>query len=142
MSTLIGDEIVISRLNARGLLYERQILQAVTRLTIDLQRSVRSEKLSGQVLNVVTGTLRRSIDYRVTQQTKGIEGRVSTNIFYGAVHEYGPRATAEASRAAFRREEGRTQIEQLPPRSFLRSALQDLIASGRIERDLSAAVSL
>lgn len=148
MSTVIGDERVVLGLKNRGPLYERRILLAITRLTINLQRDVQANKLSGQVLNVRSGTLRRSIDFKVSSQPGGVQGRVSTNVLYGILHELGLRAQGEASRELFQqpisvaRPTGSDPLSSLPKRSFLRRALRDLIQSGRIQRDLDEAVSL
>lgn len=49
----------------------------------------KGEKLSGQVLDVQTGTLRRSVGQEVSED--GLSTRVGTNVFYGAIHEFGSR---------------------------------------------------
>lgn len=65
--------------------------EQVRAATIGLQNYVRSEKLSGQVLQVRTGTLRNSIQVRFTDSESEIRGDVFTNLEYAAVHEYGGR---------------------------------------------------
>ena len=66
------------------------IVRAMRRATIGLQGYVKSGKLSGQVLHVQTGTLRRSINQEVRYAGGGlIEGVVGTNVEYAAINEYG-----------------------------------------------------
>lgn len=61
------------------------------RLVLRLQRKIKEEKLSGQVLQTRTGTLRRSISSMVEQGPGPmvITGTVGTNKIYAAAHEYG-----------------------------------------------------
>lgn len=115
---------------------------AITKLTIKLQGMVKSEKLSGQVLNVRTGNLRRSINQRVEDDpTLGPVGTVGTNERYAPPHELGFRGEAQIREHLRTVKEawGRTLSEpvtvqvrshtrqmNLPARSFLRSALDDL----------------
>ena len=66
------------------------MVKAMNRVTIGVQALVKSGKLSGQVLHVRTGTLRRSINQEVRYAGSGlIEGIVGTNVEYAAAHEYG-----------------------------------------------------
>ena len=67
------------------------VVRAMNRITIGLQARVKAEKLSGQVLHVRTGTLRRSInrEVRASGSAGMIEGIVGTNVEYAAAHEYG-----------------------------------------------------
>jgi phage gpG-like protein len=52
----------------------------------------RQKYLSGRPgLNVVTGRLRSSINYRVTNRDHGFQLDVGTNVPYAAVHEFGDR---------------------------------------------------
>jgi phage gpG-like protein len=66
------------------------VVRAMNRLTIMVQARVK-EKLSGEVLHVRTGTLRRSInrEVRASGSAGMIEGIVGTNVEYAAAHEYG-----------------------------------------------------
>ncbi len=79
--------------------------QAVLRIGISVQAEVKENKLSGQVLHVRTGTLRRSINQQVSEDSTGIYGQVGTNVEYAAVHEYGG--------------------QRMPMRSYLRSTLRE-----------------
>lgn len=97
---------------------DRAMLEAVTRLAIDLQRHVMQDKLSGQVLHVRTGTLRRSINYRVQQSRDKTRAAVGTNVSYAHINEYGGTLVRHSMKGP-----GRAVY---PERSFLRSAMKDL----------------
>lgn len=118
------------------------VLTAITRLTIKLQGMVKEQKLSGQVLNVRTGNLRRSINQTVEQEAeRGPVGTVGTNEKYARPHEMGfsgevqirehlrtikqawGRPLSEPVTSPVR---SHTRQMKLPERSFLRSALADI----------------
>lgn len=63
--------------------------QEIERLSTRLQRKVKEEKLSGQVLKRRTGRLSRSINKRIVRGPDYIEGRVGTNVGYGKDWELG-----------------------------------------------------
>lgn len=152
--TISGAEVIIARFDVMPSRLRQQLNIAITRLTLMLQRDVKAQKLSGQVLNVRTGTLRRSIDYAVAKTPTAVVGKVSTNLRYGRAHEYGfsgtetVRAHLRTIKQAFGRSinprtvqvASFTRTVSLPERSFLRSALQDLDRSGRVLVELQAAV--
>lgn len=113
----------------------------VTRLSIELQRAVKETKLTGQVLNVRTGTLRRSISRKMIERYGVILGVVGTNVKYGAAHEYGfsgpvtVKAHMRMMKMAWGKEVKQPRLIQvrqhvmnmkLPERSFLRSALDEM----------------
>ncbi len=129
---------------------------AIGILVIKLQRNVVRDKLSGQVLNVRTGTLRRSIGQAVSDVGAKIVGFVSTNVKYAPPHEYGFRGTVnvrahlrEVKEAFGKRLKtpvtasvgAYSRTVNLPERSFLRSALREMKAAGVIERDIDAALA-
>jgi phage gpG-like protein len=67
-----------------------RLRDAIQRAALDLMSYVKAQKLTGQVLNVRTGRLRRSITQRVEVEAGGkIVGLVGTNVSYGRVHELG-----------------------------------------------------
>jgi phage gpG-like protein len=67
-----------------------RLRDAIQRAALDLMAFVKGQKLTGQVLNVRTGRLRRSITQRVETEASGtIAGLVGTNVKYGRVHEFG-----------------------------------------------------
>lgn len=119
-----------------------QLKQAMQKIVIDLQRQVVKNKLSGQVLNVVTNRLRSSITGRVEDTGTGISGIVGTNVPYGRVHEYGGSFTIPAHTRTSRLGNSynvRSYTAHFPERSFMRTSLADL--AGQIRADLEAAVS-
>ncbi len=59
------------------------------RLVIQLQRNVKADKLSGQVLNGRPGRLKRSINQRARVVGDQIRGSVGTNVEYGKAWELG-----------------------------------------------------
>ena len=63
-----GQQQVIQRVRDFTPLLKARVIETVERLTIGLQRAVMDEKLSGQVLNVRSGRLRRSIGKRTGQR--------------------------------------------------------------------------
>lgn len=150
-----GDAAVVARFERIPLALREQLRVAVTRLAIKLQRKVKADKLSGQVLKVKTGTLRRSIDQSVMQTEHGVTGKVSTNVSYGKKHEYGFHGTetVPAQLRTIKQAFGRsiTPVEvmvksyekrvDLPERSFLRSALREMNESGEIRHEIEAAVA-
>lgn len=114
---------------------------SISRLVLTLQRNVKADKLSGQVLKVRTGRLRRSINMRMegvgTEQVSGIVG---TNLSYARAHEYGFTGVVNVKQSmrmvkqAFGRAITPVQVQvsahtrkvDLPERSFLRSAMAEL----------------
>lgn len=123
------------------------MVRVVNRFTLELQARTK-EKLSGEVLHVRTGTLRRSINRKVELRGSNVVGTVGTNVEYAAAHEYGFDGEVTV-RAHVRRVASRTLTElrgtrrrmsvqgvafvkehtmhmHVPERSFLRSALAEL----------------
>lgn len=141
----------------------KSVVRAMNRVTIGVQAHVKADKLSGQVLHVQTGTLRRSINREVRVNGGEIEGIVGTNVEYAAAHEYGFHGTVTV-RAHIRRIstsiksqaigsmhnrvgrasknkyfKGYADVREhsrkvdLPERSFLRSALKDYLPVAQVE---------
>lgn len=150
---VVGAEAVQYRLSAtipNGV--KRNLERAITSLAIGLQREVKSAKLSGAVLKVKTGTLRRSIDQVVKVTDTSVIGEVSTNVRYGKAWEYGfDRKVGAGARGGPRTLSGSALeryiakhpagVRHFPERSFLRSALRDLEASGKIDQVIRSAVA-
>lgn len=131
-ATIIGDSALITRMNGLNSSVRASLRAAVLELSIKLQRRVKADKLSGQVLKVRTGRLRRSINYRVQEQSNGVFGFVGTNVKYGAAHEYGYAGVVNV-KAHLRKSKDKaspvrahTRTVNMPERSFLRSALNDM----------------
>jgi phage gpG-like protein len=133
---------------------EASVLRAVRRLAINLQGYVKDQKLSGQVLHVRSGTLRRSINQEVTQSGSVIKGIVGTNVSYARPHEYGFSGAVQVrehlrtitkvfgrplANPVTQTVRAHTMNVNLPERSFLRSALKDF--EPRILAELKAAAS-
>lgn len=108
--------------------FARTVRQAVLSAAIMVTAKVKDEKLSGQVLNVRSGRLRRSINYRVVSDGDAmVDARVGTNVEYAPIHEFGFDGDQKV-RAHMRK--GRpvvahTRHVKLPERSFLRSTLRE-----------------
>ncbi len=154
---VIGDKETIARIKSAPPKLVDRLRKAVSMLTIKLQRKVKQDKLSGQVLHVRTGTLRRSINQKVDSKGGRIIGTVGTNVHYAAVHEFGFKGT-ELVKAHVRRVKSRdsfrgkrkvamgvafvsahTRKMDMPERSFLRSSLRDMQED--IRSTLQAAVN-
>ena len=149
----IGGDVLVALLRAYGDKVQTAIVKSVARSALKLQSEVMERRLSGQVLNVRTGNLRRSIHQRVTNTGSAVIGEVNTNVRYGMAHEYGFAGTVnvKASLRQVRQAFGRplkspryVQVRahsrnvRLPERSFLRTALRDL--KPEIETDLRNSV--
>ena len=104
------------------------IKREIRRVAIDVLAHVKDKKLSGQVLKVQTGRLRRSINQRVTESDTGIEAKVGTNVEYARVHEFGFKGTVNVKEHMRLGNKVRAHSRKvnLPERSFLRSSLQDM----------------
>lgn len=149
----IGGDVLAAVLRSYGGKVQTAIVQSVGRSALRLQREVMQNRLSGQVLNVRTGNLRRSIHHQVTSTGGAVIGEVNTNVRYGKAHEYGFAGTVNVKsslrqvRQAFGRPLKSPRYVQvrvhsrnvrLPERSFLRSALRDM--KPMIETDLQKSI--
>lgn len=130
-----------------------EITDSVGRLALRLQRNIQQGKLTGQVLKVRTGRLRRSIAQAVIDQSGSITGVVSTNVEYARAHEYGftGQVTVKAHLRTIREAFGKSlkapkQITvrahsasvRVPERSFMRTALTEM--RPQIVAEMDAAV--
>lgn len=133
---LLGDKEVIAKLDAFGPNVENSLQRTVSSLAIELQRYVMQNKLSGQVLNVRTGRLRRTIFQRVNNQNYAVTGEVGTGVKYGIYWENGfTRKIGAGARGGPKGLSGNAlerYISKHPPgtrdygpRSFLRTSLDD-----------------
>jgi phage gpG-like protein len=89
ISVDIRAEAVIARFRHMGARMHDALLREITRLSVKLQAKVKDQKLTGQVLHVRTGTLRRSINRVVEDRGEVIKAQVGTNVPYAHIHEYG-----------------------------------------------------
>lgn len=162
--TLSGDAAVVARFNDARVKVPQRVTDAVGRETMALTAYVKEQKLSGQVLKNWSGTLRRKINGRVTQEGTTVSGRVGVLLAYAAAHEYGFDGVVNV-REYFRRlksftreayttksgkqrtrkvhDEGRVRAHSrhmhVPERSFLRSSLRE--NAPKIQQALAAAVN-
>jgi phage gpG-like protein len=152
---LSGDAELVRKFEAMPDRLRDELTQGIGKAALKLQREVVQNKLSGQVLNVQTGTLRRSIDQVVTISGNSVVGIVLTNVNYARIHEYGFSGTVSVRESlrlikkAFGKSitpktvtvKAHSRKVNLPERSFLRSALRDLSGSGVIQGEIDAAVA-
>lgn len=122
-----------------------EMRRGIGRAALMVARHSKQNKLSGQVLNVKTGRLRRSINTRMVESGDVIAGRVGTNVAYAKAHEFGWRGTVTVREHLRKTKSGfsatvRAHSRQviLPERSFLRSALADM--KPEIQREFESAV--
>lgn len=147
-----GSEQVMVHLGAIPANVRIKVTAAVNRSAIETQNHITRDKLSGSVLNVRTGNLRRSVH---TSPATDSGDQISASVgfgheaFYGRFHEYGVAHSWQIipSRAKVLRFEGRDGIVHfarsvthpgLRERSFMRTGLQD--QAPRIVSNLRAAV--
>ncbi len=137
---IIGGDRLKEKLDKVYPAAQAEILASMQRIVIALTRKIKAEKLSGQVLKNVTGTLRRSITPSVNASGAGIVlGRVGTNVEYAAIHEFGgktPPHVIEPKKAqALAFFMGGKQVfakrvnhpgSVIPERSFMRTALEEM----------------
>jgi len=154
---LVGDQQLLERLSTLPDAVNSGLLRAITQFGIELQRDVQQNKLSGQVLRSRTGSLRSSIDLRIDQNGGAIAASVFSDSRYAGAQEYGfsgtvsIRASLRRITEAFGRPIAGKTINMrsynrgmdLPERSFLRSALEDMRPAIReeVEAALTEAVS-
>lgn len=150
---LFGDELKRAYEGKAGKLLDT-LTDKIQRLTYTLLRIVKADKLTGQVLNVRSGRLRRSINAKMMGQgTAKVEGKVGTNVVYARSHEYGNHETVTV------KEHLRMQVKawgrdiepkkvtvpahsmkmNLPERSFLRSALAEM--DDQIKREIKSGIT-
>ena len=132
-----GDEELVARFVAFRGDIRAELENAIRKLTMDLVRKVKAEKLSGQVLNRKTGSLSRSVTPSFDSSETSFTGIVGTNVNYGRFWELGfdravgagarggPRNMLEKAKARYfaKHPPGR---KHYGPRSFLGSALDDM----------------
>lgn len=150
---LVGDRQLLARLDSMPDSVRRVLTAKIMALALMLQGHIQKNKLSGQVLHVRTGALRRSIHVKVDQRATGVWGRVlsSGDVKYAGIHEFGGRTKAhvieprKVKALAFM--VGGSQVfakrvnhpgSQMPMRSFMRTGLGDKAA--QISTEMKAAV--
>lgn len=114
-ATIFGDKEVVAGFEKLPELLRAELRKSVGRAALMVERETKQFKLSGQVLNVKTGRLRRSINTRLSETADSVTGTVGTNVEYAKIHEYGFKGTVNV-RAHLRqaRETGRMQLVNSP----------------------------
>lgn len=149
-----NSDCVIAQLNSISARSQVAVRERMRSIVVELRSYVVKNKLSGQVLRRRTGTLSRSIDSAVVENSQGVLGVVSTNVKYARAHEYGfSGAVAVKShvrniKKAFGRDiapmsvvvNSFTRNMNLPVRSFLRSSLGE--NANKIKKSLLDSVSI
>lgn len=140
MSIIFEAEATLANLGKHSDKVKAEVKTTVTRMTLKLLRKVKQDKLSGQVLHVQTGRLRRSINQKVIETDSKIEGLVGTNVEYARPHEMGftDDVTVKEHLRTIKKAWGKdiepkqiqisshTRKVVFPEKSFLRSALRDM----------------
>ncbi len=139
-AAVLGAGPALERLRALPDLANTGTARAIAKLGRDLQNHVQQDKLSGQVLAIRSGALKSSIDVATDRGTSTITATIFTDLDYAAAQEYGfsgtvnVRASLRQIKEAFGRPITAKTIAvaphsrrmNLPERSFLRSALDDM----------------
>lgn len=92
--TTVGMNKLVTRLSAMPNKVHREILKKVTYFALKMERRIK-QKLSGEVLNVKTGDLRRSIHHEIEESATSVYGVVfstggrSKQPPYAEIHEKG-----------------------------------------------------
>ena len=131
---VIGGPAVVDRLQQLPGGLRDAMRRGMGRAVLLVQTRSKEDKLSGQVLKVRTGRLRRSITSRIADDGDDkVVGTVGTNVEYARVHEYGFQGLVTVREHLRRTKSGGTATVRthparmnLPERSFLRSALAEL----------------
>jgi len=137
---LLGTAPALDRLRGLAGQANSGVARAIAKLGLDLQNHVQQDKLSGQVLAVRSGNLKSSIAMSVAQTASSVTATVASDLDYAAAQEYGffgvvnVKASLRQIKEAFGRPISAKTISvaahsrrmDLPARSFLRSALDDM----------------
>lgn len=143
---IIGAESVIARFQGAPERLRQALAATTLRLAIEAQRRVMETKLSGQVLHVRTGRLRRSINVAPIAEAGRVGARTGTNVSYGRIWELtGIRARTVEPRmkkALFwpgaRHPVRRVEIRAQAPRPFLSIVLEEMRAQAREQMTAAA----
>lgn len=150
---VIGGTEVVARFNSMPTNLREELRIVVGQLAFKLENKVKG-KLNGEVLKRRTGLLRRSINDRVIAEGDSVTGIVSTAVVYARAHEYGfdgmvsVRAHLRTIKQAFGRAispvtfpvAAHSMHMKLPEKSFLRSSLREMEASGAIRDAMVKAI--
>lgn len=135
----IRAEQLLARLTGVDKKLDAEMLRIVTRLSIEVQAGTK-DKLTGQVLHVRTGTLRRSINRKVEQSEGSTTATIGTNVVYAGVHEFGFEGIVDVRAHARKTANGTADVRahtrqmRVKESSYLRSTLREF--QPRIVREL------
>lgn len=140
---LKGDTELIAKIDAAPESVRKELTKEITAIVLELEGHIKNDKLSGQVLHVVSGDLRRSVHavLPVLQTATGVMGKVaqSGDVKYGGIHEFGGTTSPHIIEAKngealhflmggkdvfFKRVHHPGSV--MPERSYMRSGLADL----------------
>lgn len=137
--TLVGKEQVVARLDRMPGKIHDAVFKEITELCLMIENYVKTQKLSGQVLNKISGRLQSSIHGDELPRDSG--GTITGRIFsaapmpYAAIHEFGFHGTETVREHIRTTVFGKkvspftvpsfTRTMNMPERSFLRSSLTD-----------------
>lgn len=131
------DQAIFVKLPQMAGKVRKNVLQATYRLAIELQSYIVRNKLSGQVLNKITGNLQQSIQQNVIEGATEIRGEVFSagDVKYAGIHEFGGVIHHPGSDKfqAFQGKSGgmvftnktAAHLIPMPERSFMRSSLAE-----------------
>ena len=138
---MVGDTQLKAKFEGMPAAIHEALLQTVYILDNDLVRYIQDKKLSGQVLKIQTGALKRSIKGDVIDSGTEITGTAFSSgdvIKYAGIHEYGgntsPHDIVPVKAKALRFRSGGKTIftkivhhpgSKMPERSFMRSSLAE-----------------
>jgi phage gpG-like protein len=134
---VIGTEQVVARLNALPATLKGSLQILMEKLTVDMQATIKRDKLSGQVLNRRSGRLSNAINREVEVTDTSVAGMVfvGKEAPYGAIHEYGRTVNVPAHRRVVSKvfgvsvepfeQEVRAHTAVYPERSFMRTTLAE-----------------
>ncbi len=130
---VIGGEAATARFANFSQRLRAELRVGIGRAALLVQIDSKQNKLSGQVVNVKTGRLRRTINTKITQTDTGVQGTVGTNVEYAHVHEFGFQGAVSVREHLRRSKLGNEYVVRshtmrmnIKERSFLRSALADM----------------
>lgn len=147
---IVGGEAATARFSNFSQRLRAELRIGIGRAALLVQTDSKANKLSGQVLNVMTGRLRRSINTKITETEKTVQGTVGTNVAYARVHEFGFQGTVSVREHLRHSKLGNaftvrahSMKMNVPEKSFLRSALADMAEPIRqeFEKAMQRAVS-
>lgn len=139
--TINGDTELIAKIGGYSNRLHDELLPAMKTIGLELQTKVQDEKLSGQVLKVETGALRRSIHESTDDQGQLITTQVfsSGDVKYAAIHEFGgttgPHEILPVKGKVLAFPMGGEMVfttkvnhpgSKMPERSFMRSSLKEM----------------